>query len=91
MAAENEKYVHFLLDVGGRPPQRCRVSFTALALLEGVCIPDVDRHQSMQIFMKHRELIEAIAKRKLFLSKEPAKWVSIAEDDLTPSDEAGIG
>jgi hypothetical protein len=31
MAIASDKYVHFQLDIDGRLPQRCRVSFAALA------------------------------------------------------------
>jgi hypothetical protein len=82
MAIASERYVHFLVDLSGRLPQRCRVSFTALAILEGVSILNAHREQSMRLFMKHRRLIEDVARRKLFLTKEPAKWISVVAEDL---------
>jgi hypothetical protein len=82
MAIASDKYVHFQLDMEGRPPQRCRVSFAALAALEGIGPLHAHRDQSMRFFMKHRRLIEAIATRKSSLVKEPTKWVSIAAEDL---------
>jgi hypothetical protein len=82
MAIASERFVHFLIDVCGMPPQRCRVSFSALAILEGISLLNAHRDQSMRLFMKHRRLIEDVARRKLFLSKEPAKWISIVAEDL---------
>jgi hypothetical protein len=84
MAIASERFVHFLVDVPGRVPQRCRVSFTVLAILEGTGVLNAHRDQSMRLFMKHRRLIEAADRRKLFLAKEPAKWISVAAEDLGP-------
>ena len=85
MAIASNKYVHFLIDMDGRP-QRCRVSFGALAMLEGFDLPYAHRDQSIRIFIKHRRVIEAIARKKIFSIKPPTDWVLItAEDlDLTP-------
>jgi hypothetical protein len=44
MAIASDKYIHFLIDTDGRP-QRCRVTFGALAMLEGYEIPYVHRDQ----------------------------------------------
>jgi hypothetical protein len=82
MAIASERYVHFLIDVPGRLPQRCRVSFAALATLEGIGLLNAHRDQSMRVFMKHRRLIEAVARRKQFLSQDQAKWLLIAMEDL---------
>lgn len=78
----SERYVHFLVDLDGRLPQRCRISFLALAFLEGSSPLDAHRDQSMRLFMKHRRVIEDIARRKTLLLKEPAQWVSVAAGDL---------
>jgi hypothetical protein len=82
MAIASERYVHFLIDLDGRLPQRCRVSFLALAFLEGSSPLDAHRDQCIRLFMKHRRVIEDIARRKSLLLREPAKWVSIAAGDL---------
>jgi hypothetical protein len=82
MAIASDRYVHFQLDMDGRLPQRCRVTFTALAAIEGTGPLHAHRDQSMRLFMKHRRRIEAIATKKSFLVKEPTKWVSIAAEDL---------
>lgn len=82
MAVATERYVHFLLDLNGRPPQRCRVSFTALAALEGTGELTTHREQSMRLFMKHRRFIESIARMKWSGLAEPTKWVTVAAEDL---------
>jgi hypothetical protein len=82
MAVATERYVHFLIDVNGKPPQRCRVSFAALATLEGVIALTAHREQCMRLFMKHRRVIEAIARMKLSELQQPTTWVTIAAEDL---------
>jgi hypothetical protein len=82
MAVASERFVHFLVDLNGKPPQRCRVSFAALTILEGASILNAHRDQSMRLFIKHRRLIEAVARRKVLLATEKAKWISIAAEDL---------
>jgi hypothetical protein len=84
MAVASERYVHFLLDQEGKPPQRCRVSFAALTLTEWPAQPIANRHQSVRVFMKHRWMIEAIARIKLSRMKDPTKWISIEADDVAP-------
>ncbi|MEH2469246.1 hypothetical protein V1281_001501 [Nitrobacteraceae bacterium AZCC 2161] len=84
MAVAGERFVHFLLDLDGSPPQRCRVSFAALALLEEMVPLSAHRDQSMRIFRKHRRMIEGIARTKVSTLKAPTKWISILAGDLTP-------
>lgn len=84
MAVASERYVHFLLDQEGKPPQRCRISFAALTLIEWPDQPIANRNQSVRVFMKHRWMIEAIARIKLSRMKERSKWVSIDADDVAP-------
>ncbi len=81
MAIASDKYIHFLIDTNGSP-QRCRVSFGALAMLEGYEIPYVHRDLSMRIFIRHRRVIEAIARRKISNIKLPAEWILITPEDL---------
>ena len=83
MALAGERFVHFLVDLDGRPPQRCRISFTALAIMEGGVPLGAHRDQAMRVFIKHRRMIEAIARIKISRLTEPAKWISIGVDDLT--------
>jgi hypothetical protein len=83
MAVASERYVHFLLD-HERGPQRCRVSFAALTIIEWPDEPIVHRHHALRIFMKNRWMIEAIARIKLSRTKEPMKWISIDADDVAP-------
>jgi hypothetical protein len=84
MAVASERYVHFLLDLAGRPPQRCRVSLRALATLEGTCPTTTQLAHSTGLFLKHRRAIEATARMKLSdaKEKEPPKWVTVAAEDL---------
>jgi hypothetical protein len=49
---------------------------------QGISDPDVHRHQSVRTFIKHRDLIASIARQKLFLSREPPTWISVAAQDL---------
>ncbi len=88
MVSASERYVHFLVDLSGRPPQRCRVSLRALAALEGSCPFTTELDQATRLFLKHRRLIEAVARMKLSKAKDPAKWLTIAVDDvdLRPKD-----
>jgi hypothetical protein len=84
MTLVTEQYVHFLLDVNGRPPQRCRVSFAALAALEGTYPATANnRDQCTRLFMKHRRLIEAIARMKFSGLTESTTWVTVEAEDLT--------
>lgn len=82
MVFASERYVHFLVDVAGRPPQRCRVSLGALANLEGRCPTTARLDQASRLFLKHRPTIEALAQMKLASAKEPMKWLTIATDDV---------
>ena len=82
MAVASERYVHFLVDVTGRPPQRCRVSLGALATLEGICPANALLLQATRLFLKYRRVIESAAKMKLYAAKEPTRWITIAADDL---------
>jgi hypothetical protein len=82
MAIASERYVHFLLDLAGRPPQRCRVSLRALATLEGICPSTAHPAHSTGLFLRHRGIIEATARMKLSEEKEPTKWVTVAAEDL---------
>lgn len=82
MAVASERYVHFLLDLAGRPPQRCRVSMRALATLEGICPTTAQLHHSTGLFLKHRGKIEATARMKLSGQNEAPKWVTVAAEDL---------
>jgi hypothetical protein len=84
MAVANERYVHFLLDQERGPAQRCRISFAALTLIEWPDEPIIHRHHSLRIFMKHRWMIEEIARIKLTRMKEPMKWISIDAGDVAP-------
>jgi hypothetical protein len=85
MAVASERFVHFLVDLNGKPPQRCRVSFAALDILEGASILKAHRDQSMRLFMKHRRLIEAVARRKVLLATEKAKWIIYCGRGLGPT------
>lgn len=80
MAVASERYVHFLLDLARRPPQRCRVSLRALAMLEGTS--GAELHQFTILFLKHRGIIEATARMKLSEQRESTKWVTVAAEDL---------
>lgn len=82
MAVASERYVHFLVDVSGRLPQRCRVSLAALAALEGTCPINTQLDRATGLFLKHRRMIEAVARIKLSDAKEPTKWLTIAADDV---------
>jgi hypothetical protein len=82
MAVVSERYVHFLLDLAGRPPQRCRVSLRALASLEGIRPSTAQLQHSRGLFLKHRGIIEATARMKLSEEKETSEWVTVAAEDL---------
>jgi hypothetical protein len=82
MVFASERYVHFLIDVAGTLPQRCRVSMSALASLEGICPTTAQLDQATRLFLKHRSVIETTARVKLSAAKEPTKWLTIAADDL---------
>jgi hypothetical protein len=82
MVFASERYVHFLVDMTGRPPQRCRVSLGALATLEGICPTTARLDHASRLFLKHRPTIEALARMKLASTREPGKWLTIATDDV---------
>jgi len=81
MAVASERYVHFLVDVSSRLPQRCRVSLAALAALEGACPTSTHLSRATPLFLKHRRTIEELARGKLNAAKEPVKWISISACD----------
>jgi hypothetical protein len=85
MAFASERYVHFLLDIAGRPPQRCRVSFSALAILEGIHPVPTPPHRATALFLKHRKTIEAVAREKFKSSAYPQAWISVDADDVDAS------
>jgi hypothetical protein len=51
-------------------------------MLDGTFALSAYREQSMRLFMKHRRVIEAIARMKSSALEEPTKWVTIAAEDL---------
>jgi hypothetical protein len=77
MAVASERYVHFLL----RPPQRCRVSLSALAALAGICPRTAHPAHSTGLFLKHHGDYRGNRADEV-VRAEPTKWVTVAAEDL---------
>jgi hypothetical protein len=82
MVFASERFVHFLVDIPGRSPQRCRISLLALATLEGMCPDTAQLDQSTVLFLKHRRTIEKIALMKSAATAGPTRWVTVSVGDL---------
>jgi hypothetical protein len=81
--AKARDFIHFLVDYAGTP-EKARVTVAALLSKEGLKFEDVSHDQLIEIFLKHREQIEAVALSKMQRGDITRDGATVTTEDLNP-------
>jgi hypothetical protein len=81
--AQARDFIHFLVDYAGTP-EKARVTVAALLSKEHLKSEDVNHDQLIEIFLKHRVQIEAVALSKMQHGDITRDGATVTTEDLNP-------